>query len=504
MKNVHLAIPEDFTPVPSLNVHTALTAVATPTAEIGAVGYPVTPDGDLPAGFAGDWAGLTRHGFTGAAGQTFVVAQFGGADQVLIGLGTPKSPTTPELTVASLRNAVAALVRAVPSATKIAFDLGNHFDVPAQTAGTAIAESAILARYAYTTLKTKSKHVELSALEIVCSDPASVAEGFPAARALARAATVARDLANTPPGHLTASDMAEFAEKIGPDFGLEVAIADRAELLALGCGGLLGVNAGSTQEPRMVTLKYVPAGEPTAHVALVGKGIMYDSGGISLKPSDQMHLLMKLDMAGAGAILGAMTSLKDLGVTSSVTAFLMCTDNMPSGSAIKLGDVLTIRNGTTVEVKNTDAEGRLVMSDALCLAHEDSPDAIVDVATLTGATLMALGTSTAAAFGNDRDLMDQVIAASNAVDEPAWQLPLDHSYRSQLDSDIADISNMGGRFAGATTAALFLHEFVGEIPWVHLDIAGTMNTDTDNAWRSKGATGYGARLLADFLTTYRA
>jgi leucyl aminopeptidase len=182
----------------------------------------------------------------------------------------------------------------------------------------------------------------------------------------------------------------------------------------------------------------------------------------------------------------------------------MCTDNMPSGSATKLGDVLTIHGGKTVEVKNTDAEGRLVMADALVLASEELPDAIIDIATLTGAAVMALGPKTAAIFSNAEDLVDRITDAASAVDEPVWQLPLEKKYRKLLDSDVADISNVGGQYAGAITAALFLSEFVGDIPWVHVDMAGTMSVEADESWRSKGATGFGARLLAEFATSFGA
>ena len=252
----------------------------------------------------------------------------------------------------------------------------------------------------------------------------------------------------------------------------------------------------------MIRLRYIPD-EPTGHLAFVGKGIMYDSGGISLKPSDPMHLLMKMDMGGAAAIFGALSSLQDLGCTTMVTAFLMCTDNMPSGSAYKLGDVLTARGGTTVEVKNTDAEGRLVLMDGLVLATEEEPDAVVDIATLTGGALLALGPARAALFASDQGLADAIVAASRSTDEKVWQLPLETAYRKLLDSDIADLANVGGPYAGATTAALFLREFVGETPWAHLDIAGTMHADADDAWRSKGATGYGARLLAELALRFR-
>jgi len=184
--------------------------------------------------------------------------------------------------------------------------------------------------------------------------------------------------------------------------------------------------------------------------------------------------------------------------------WLMCTDNMPSGTAMALGDVITIRGGTTVEVLNTDAEGRLVMADALVLAQDERPDAIVDIATLTGAAMRALGTSVAAVFGNDQGVVDQVIAASLATDEPLWQLPLDYAFRRELDSPVADIRNLGGPNAGATTAALFLAEFVGGAPWAHMDIAGTAHADVAESWRTVGGTGFGARLLAELAVAFRA
>ena len=204
----------------------------------------------------------------------------------------------------------------------------------------------------------------------------------------------------------------------------------------------------------------------------------------------------RLVMAAITEVLGQFS------VDARVTGWLMCTDNMPSGTAYKLGDVLTSRGGTTIEVKNTDAEGRLVMSDALVLANEDGVDAIIDIATLTGAALVSLGPATAPVFGNDQVTVDLVRAASDAVDEPVWQLPLEQKYRTQLDSEIADIANLGGPFAGATTAALFLAHFVGETPWAHLDIAGTMQTEKDDSWRTAGATGFGARLLLEAARTF--
>ena len=217
-----------------------------------------------------------------------------------------------------------------------------------------------------------------------------------------------------------------------------------------------------------------------------------------------MHALMKMDMSGAAAVLAAMSTLKALKVRAKVTAYLMCTDNMPSGSALKLGDVLTIRNGKTVEIHNTDAEGRLILADGLSLAAEDKPDAIVDIATLTGACLSALGQRIAGVLGNNQSWIDQVSAAAGRTDEPVWQLPLAKEYRKLLDSNVADLKNVGGPYGGVITSSLFLNEFVADVPWAHLDIAGPMNVDADDGWLSRGATGFGTRLLVDLVSEFRA
>ena len=315
---------------------------------------------------------------------------------------------------------------------------------------------------------------------------------------------LARDLANTPHNYMTASDIADIAVDLGAQAGFDVEVFDKDDLVELGCGGLLGVNRGSAEAPRMVKLTYTPAGEPTGRVALVGKGIMYDSGGIALKPGDVSHAQMKNDMSGAGAILSAFTALGPLGATTAVTGYLMCTDNMPSGTATALGDVITMRGGKTVEVQNTDAEGRLVMADALVLSTEEPHDAVVDIATLTGACMRALGTQVAGVMGNHQGVIDQLTAAADATDESLWQLPLERRYRRELDSPVADLKNIGGANAGAITAALFLEEFVGGRPWAHLDIAGTAQADGDAGWQTAGCTGFGARLLVQFVLDFEA
>ena len=500
-RSPHKLIAEDFSPVPSLAAFDAVEVVAvdefgggTGGAGLDAIGVIVHDEGPLPEGVGLDRDALKRAGFEAKPGQTLLIPQAARTLIIVVGGGSAA-----EATEATLRDAAAAFVRAVPKAATVGLRVPALGGIDAGAAGRALTEGATLARYRYDALKAEPREARLTRVDLRIDDAdrdaasAGIATGLVAARATA----VARDLANTPPSHLTAADLADVAELLGGRFGFHVEVFDRQQLIELGCGGLLGVNAGSAEEPRMVVLRYEPAGDATGHLGLVGKGIMYDSGGISLKPSDPMHLLMKMDMGGAAAVLGAFTALRDLGTTAKVTGWLMCTDNMPSGSAYKLGDVLTARGGKTVEVKNTDAEGRLVMMDALVLATEEGVDAIVDIATLTGAALRALGETHSVVLGTSQPLVDRVRDAAEAVDEPTWQFPLVRKYRKLMDSDVADIANLGGTNAGATTAALFLAEFVGDTPWAHLDIAGTMSADADDAWRSKGATGYGTRILAE-------
>ena len=296
--------------------------------------------------------------------------------------------------------------------------------------------------------------------------------------------------------------MADVARRLGADRGLEVEVFGKDELVEMECGGMLGVNAGSTEPPQMVKLTYEPEGDAGATLSMVGKGIMYDAGGLALKPADPVHAAMKNDMSGAGAILGAMANLGRLGCENKVIGYLCCTDNRPSGSAIAMGDVLTIRGGTTVEVANTDAEGRLVMADGLVLATEEPTDAIIDIATLTGAAMRALGTEIAQVMGNDEGLVAQIEAAAETTDEPVWKMPLARRYRKQLDSTVADIKNLGGANAGSITAGLFLEEFVDDKPWAHIDIAGVADNETDASWRPPGCTGFGARLLAEFALSF--
>ncbi|HEY0189258.1 MAG TPA: M17 family peptidase N-terminal domain-containing protein [Cellulomonas sp.] len=471
-------------------------------AGVDALGVGVGADGDLPADLGADRVALSRAGFAPQVGAALAVPRAAGPAVVALGLGE-----SGQLTAAEVRDAAAAFARAVPRDGRLAVLVPSGPRVTVEQAAAAVVEGVLLARHRFDLRSVPRADDPAAVVELVLVAPAeqqaAVADGLTRGLTSARAGLLSRDLAAAPASMATAEGIARVAEELGAEVGLEVEVLDKVALVALGCGGLLGVNRGSSREPRLVRLRYTPAGTPTGHLGLVGKGITYDAGGISLKPSDESHSQMKNDMTGAGAILAALLALPATGATAQVTAWLSLTDNMPSGSAMQLGDVLTMRGGTTVEVVNTDAEGRLVMADALVLAVEAEVDALVDVATLTGATLRTLGTEVAGVLGNDPALLALVTAAGAAADEPVWELPLIRSYRGQLSSPIADLKNLGGPNAGAITAALFLEHFVAGTPWAHLDIAGTAQAPADSAWVSAGPTGFGARLVLELATTFR-
>ena len=456
--------------IKSVTVSTARSIVSS----ANAVGYAVATKGSVPRQLGMSRAALSANGFEGKLGQILTVPK---GDGLLVAVGIGDAG---EIDANGLRSAAAGFVRAASKFEHLATNLADVASVDADEAGRAVVEGVLLGSYRFVGLKNADDAgSKLTALTVVAGPKRvkAVKRGAEAGRVIAGAAALARELANTPPTHLNAKDIAAKAVELGPDAGLTVEVFNRDDLAAMGCGGIIGVNRGSTEPPRMVKLTYSPR-NPTGHLAMVGKGIMYDSGGISLKPSDAFHQVMKMDMSGAAAVLSAMSSLKALGCRSKVTAWLMCTDNMPSGSALKLGDVLTMRNGKTVEIHNTDAEGRLVLADGLSLAVEEEPDAIVDIATLTGAVLGALGPDIAG-------------------------LPLEPKrYRKLLDSVVADMRNIGGPYAGTITATIFLSEFTADVPYAHLDIAGPMKVDSDQGIYSKGATGFGTRLLIDLACNF--
>jgi leucyl aminopeptidase len=466
--------------------------------DVEVVGIPVATEGTVARALGLSRSALKKHGFEGKVGQTLVIPA-GEFTKIAVGIGKAS-----ELTANALRTAAAALARAAGKRSALATTLGDSEVVDAKSAAQAVVEGVILANYRFVGLKNDKTGSPLQSFSLVASPKrlAAAQSGAEHGQVVAKAACMARDLANTPPAYMTARLLAAKAEEVAAESGLAIQVFNRDQLQAMGCGGIVGVNQGSVEPPRMVKLTYKPA-NAKGHVVLVGKGVTYDSGGISLKPSDPSHAAMKMDMSGAAAVLATMGTLAALKCRTAVTGYLMCTDNMPSGSALKLGDVLTMRNGKTVEIHNTDAEGRLILADGLSLGAESKPDAMVDICTLTGAVLSALGDRVAGLLGNHQGWVDQVKQACTNVDEPSWQLPMVKEYRKLLDSHVADMRNIGGPLAGTITASLFLNEFTNDVPWAHIDMAGTMKMDSDDGWLAKGATGYGTRSLIDLVLNFK-
>jgi leucyl aminopeptidase len=305
-------------------------------------------------------------------------------------------------------------------------------------------------------------------------------------------------MANEPANYMTPSIMAERARELAASCRLECQVLGRAEMQELGMGALLGVAQGSREPPQLIVLHYRGGDSAETNLALVGKGITFDSGGISIKPSEKMGE-MKGDMSGGAAVMAVMQALARLKPGINVMSVIPATENLPDGSAIKPGDVLTAMGGKTIEIISTDAEGRLVLADALSYVRKAGAKRIVDVATLTGACHIALGDVCSGAFGNNQELIDKVIAAGSEAGELIWPMPMYEQYKEQNKSDVADIKNAGGRYGGAITAAQFLAEFVGDTPWVHIDIAGTFLSDKEKGYLTKGATGVPVRTLVNLV-----
>jgi leucyl aminopeptidase len=440
---------------------------------------------------------LATQGFEAKHGQ--VCAAPGGAGTVwLVGLGDAA-----DLDAQRVRAAMGCLARTASRHAALAVDVSAVGDrVAGPELAQAVAEGIVLGAYRYDELKSSSTPHALERLVLLAGGGKRVQDALDRGLAVAAAVCVARDLVNEPGGSLTPRRFAQVVEKLGSSHGFEVEVWDDKRIKAEKLGGLLGVNRGSQQPARFLALRHEPE-RARSTLALVGKGITFDSGGLSIKPSEGM-IGMKGDMGGAAAVVGAFVAAATAGSRVRLLGFIPLTDNMTGPDATRVGDVLTIRGGKTVEVLNTDAEGRLILADALRLACEAEPDAIVDLATLTGACMVALGDRVAGAMGNHRGFVDAVRAASDAAGEPTWPLPLPAPYRAQLDSDVADLKNIGnGRYGGALTAGLFLQEFVDDgIPWVHLDIAGPAFRQDVDGELPKGGTGFGVRTLARLVTSF--
>ncbi len=439
---------------------------------------------------------LEAAGFEGEACQT-TVANTDDGMRLLVGLGERCEPR-------ELRKIGAAVAKAARTRSHVAVDLLRSLE-PADRlhAATVLTEGLALGSYAFDRYKDRADDVRLSRATVVSPGGRKVSDGVLMGGKVAAAVALVRDLVNTPGGDLTPEAFAEVAVGVARVEGLEIEVYDRAAIAEMGLGGLLGVSRGSAQEPRLVKIHHAAEGaRPKGRVALVGKGITFDSGGLSIKSASGMES-MKTDMAGAATVLGAMSLLPWAAPRMDVTAYIPLTDNMLGPDATRVGDVLRMRDGTTVEVLNTDAEGRLVLADALALAAEERPDAIIDLATLTGACIVALGERTAGLMSNHEALAERVEAAAAGGGEAVWRLPMPDHLRGPLDSEIADLRNIGtSPYGGALTAAIFLREFVDDLPWAHLDIAGPSNSSSAYDSTSKGGTGYGVATLTHLLANW--
>lgn len=443
---------------------------------------------------------LADLGFRGEAGTTVQLPTFGAIKAktiIVAGLGDAAS-VTPE----SLRRAAGTAIRAAAGNKRVALSL-SAIGVPPAVAARAVAEGALLGAYDFTSFRNASltgRKAPVDAITVVVDDAKdkSVVAAGRRAQIIAAEAAATRDLVNTPPGDLHPAELAAFAVAHAGAAGCDVSVLDERALRKGKFGGILGVGQGSVNPPRLVRVAYRHP-KATRTIAFVGKGITFDSGGLSLKPSASMEW-MKSDMAGAAAVIAATTAIARLKLRVNVTAWAPAAENMPSGSAIRPGDVLTMYGGKRVEVLNTDAEGRLILGDALVRACEESPDIIIDVATLTGAQIVALGTRTAGVMSNNDSLRSRVCAAAEVAGEMMWPMPLPAELRKSIDSDVADIVNTGDRYGGMLVAGLFLKEFVTEgLPWAHLDIAGpSFNNDDAHGYTPKGGTGAALRTLVQF------
>ncbi len=371
--------------------------------------------------------------------------------------------------------------------------------IEAVASAAAIAEGALLGLYSFTKYK-KPEYEDVKEILIVVKEEetaASLELAVDKARVMAEATSLARTMVDEPANHMTPSRMAEAAKEIAGKYDLEFKVFDREDMEAMGMGALLGVARGSNEPPKLMTLSYRGDGRSQEALGFLGKGITFDSGGISIKPSEGMGE-MKSDMAGAAAVVAALGAIAQLKPQVNVTAIVPATENLPSGTALKPGDILKAMNGKTIEVISTDAEGRLILADALCYGQKLGLSPLIDLATLTGACRIALGTLYGGLFSNNRDLAEKVLKAGERAGERMWQMPMPAEYKELIKSDVADIKNGGNRLGGAITAALFLAEFAGDTPWVHVDIAGPASSTKESGYLVKGATGFGVRTLVEF------
>lgn len=448
----------------------------------------------LPAELSVDWC--VRHGLKADAGSTVVLRSVSGPSILIVSVGDTFNALD------AYRLAGAAAARAAGDAA-LAFLLPTDAIEEPARAAQALVEGALLASYDYKRPQEKGSFdvVALGSPLPSVDVHDRVSAGVERGRLVADGVNWAKRLIDTPAGELSPKELAKaFESRLSNDPRVKVDIWTESKCKDEKLGGLLGVGAGSDEPVRLVVARYRPASDqPVACIALVGKGVTFDSGGLWIKSPDGMTT-MKTDMSGAAIVMAALSIVSRLGLPVEVTAFTPLTENMLGGSATKPGDVLTIRNGTTIEVINTDAEGRLILADGLSLAVETNPDAIIDIATLTGAQRMALGDDVAAFFATTDVLAEAVNAASARSGEGMWRMPLVQSYNGLVESETADVRNIGkGGGAGAIVAALILQRFTGGLPWVHIDMAGPGRSESAKGYYTRGGTAFGARTIVEFL-----
>ena len=436
--------------------------------------------------------------FSGKALESAIVhkpAGFKAKRLVLAGGGKPD-----KFTPAEMRKLAGAILRVLKpkGARSIGFALdGNH---KGDDFASAAVEGAILGDFEPDQYKTDPKKNEKQVDEVVIAG--GTEDAVERGHILAESQNYSRTLANDPPNVLTPSVLADRARHLAYE-GLEVEVIDQDRMRQLGMGALLGVAQGSAEPPALIIVRYVPAEGSTSrdHLGLVGKGVTFDTGGISIKPAEGMEK-MKYDMAGGAAVLGAMRAIAQLQPSIPVTALVPAVENMPGSKAQRPGDIVTALSGKTIEVLNTDAEGRLILADALIYAARIGCTHLVDAATLTGAVVVALGTVNIGAFSNNEEFLQKVLSSAKAEGEKMWALPMDEEYKEQLKTPFADLANIGGRPGGSITAAWFLREFSSDLPWVHLDIAGTAWLDESKAWMEKGPTGTPVRTFTNLAMNW--
>ena len=437
--------------------------------------------------------------FAGAEGASLMYGCAGAlpaAQLLLVGVGSGDGTEVWRKVGARTRREAAAIGAA---------DAAIYFAPATNAEGTAgaIAEGALLADYQFNKYRSSAKPpAEIKSLTLFKTGlkSAGMQKALDRAQVIAPAVYAARDLVNEPPSVATARFLGDEALRLCRGRGLSAEVWGKNKITAMKLAGLLAVNRGSLEEPRFIRIHYKPAGKARKKVALIGKGITFDSGGLSLKPSKSMET-MKLDMAGGAAVVATLSALPKLGLDVEVTGYVPSTDNLPGHNAQKPGDVIRYLNGKTMEVLNTDAEGRLILADALALAAQQKPDYMINLATLTGACVVALGPQVAGLFSNEQTLADALLRSSAETGEKLWQMPLVKEYKDSIKSSVADMKNIGGPHGGAITAALILQEFVGDVAWAHLDIAGPAFAESDNLMCPKGGTGFGVRTLIHFLTS---